>query len=91
MLIPALFSLAQSSITVTFTAENANGAYCPFDAVEVHNMTQNWSQTLTYPENYDIIVGVQPVPGGAEGTTLHTSQGQSSLSVTGSMTMRTSG
>lgn len=47
MLIPALFSLAQSSITVTFTAENANGTYCPFDAVEVHNMTQNWSQTLT--------------------------------------------
>ena len=55
MLIPALFSLAQSSITVTFTAENANGAYCPFDAVEVHNMTQNWSQTLTYPDTILIL------------------------------------
>lgn len=50
MLIPALFGMTQSSITVKFTTETASGAYLPFDAVEVNNISQDWSQTLTYPD-----------------------------------------
>ena len=49
MLLQMVFAMAQS-ITVTFTAQNQNGNYCQLDAVNITNITQNWSQTLTYPD-----------------------------------------
>ncbi len=50
MLIPTLLGLAQSSITVKFTAQTTNGTHLQLDAVEVNDLTHDWSQTLTYPD-----------------------------------------
>lgn len=61
MLIPMSFALAQSSITVKFTAVNTSGNYCPFNTVEVSNMTQNWGQSLTYPDTTLVLTYIDGV------------------------------
>ncbi len=43
-------SMAQESVTLTFTANTQNGLYCPFDAVNVSNVTRGWTETLAYPD-----------------------------------------
>ena len=49
LLLSVLFSMAQS-ITVEFTAEDQNGNYFQLDAVKVTSISQNWNQTLAYPD-----------------------------------------
>ena len=55
MLLSAMFAMAQSSITVKFTAEDQNGNYYQFDAVKVISISQNWNQTLAYPDTILIL------------------------------------
>ena len=50
MLLSAMFAMAQSSITLSFTAVTANGSSCQLDAVKITNITRGWSQTLAYPD-----------------------------------------
>ena len=42
--------MAQESIELTFTANAQGGIYCPFDAVNVTNVTRGWTETLAYPD-----------------------------------------
>jgi hypothetical protein len=42
--------VAQEPVTLTFTASTQNGLYCPFDAVNVTNVTRGWTETLAYPD-----------------------------------------
>ena len=49
LLLSASLSMAQS-ITVEFTAEDQNGNYFQLDAVKVTSISQNWNQTLAYPD-----------------------------------------
>ena len=55
MLLSAMFALAQSSIIVKFTAEDQNGNYFQLDAVKVTSISQNWNQTLAYPDTILIL------------------------------------
>ncbi len=41
---------AQESVTVKFTANNAEGTYHPFKTVTATNLTRGWTETLTYPD-----------------------------------------
>ena len=44
-------SKAQEAVTLTFTANTTQGSmYCPFDAVNVTNVTRGWTETLAYPD-----------------------------------------
>ncbi len=43
-------SKAQETIELTFTANAQGGIYCPFDAVNVTNVTRGWTATLAYPD-----------------------------------------
>ena len=43
-------STAQETVTLTFTANTQEGMYCPFDAVNVTNVTRGWTETLAYPD-----------------------------------------
>ena len=43
-------SKAQEAVTLTFTANTQGGVYCPFDAVNVTNVTRGWTETLAYPD-----------------------------------------
>ena len=43
-------SKAQETIELTFTANAQGGIYCPFDAVNVTNVTRGWTETLAYPD-----------------------------------------
>ena len=43
-------SKAQETIELTFTANAHGGIYCPFDAVNVTNVTRGWTETLAYPD-----------------------------------------
>ena len=49
-----MFAMAQS-ITVKFTAEDQNGNYFQLDAVKVTSISQNWNQTLAYPDTILIL------------------------------------
>lgn len=54
LLLSAMFAMAQS-ITVKFTAEDQNGNYFQLDAVKVTSISQNWNQTLAYPDTILIL------------------------------------
>ena len=43
-------SKAQETVTLTFTANTQGGVYCPFNAVNVTNVTRGWTETLAYPD-----------------------------------------
>ena len=43
-------SKGQETIELTFTANTQGGMYCPFDAVNVTNVTRGWTETLAYPD-----------------------------------------
>lgn len=43
-------STAQETVSLTFTANTQNGNFCPFDAVNVTNVTRGWTETLVYPD-----------------------------------------
>lgn len=50
-LVIAVFSLkAQEEITVKFTSTTQIGAYCPFNAVNVSNLSRGWDEVLYYPD-----------------------------------------
>ena len=53
----ALFAASQET-TVSFTGVSLNGSYCPFDRVNVTNVTQGWSETLVYPDTVLILSGL---------------------------------
>lgn len=51
LLMTFVSSKAQESIELTFTANTSQGSmYCPFDAVNVTNVTRGWTETLAYPD-----------------------------------------
>ena len=56
-------SMAQESVTLTFTANTQNGLYCPYDAVNVTNVTRGWTETLAYP---DTVLVMNPMGGISE-------------------------
>ena len=50
-LILAMVTLkAQDEITVKFTSTTQIGSYCPFNAVNVSNLSRNWEKVLVYPD-----------------------------------------
>ena len=50
LLLPAVFAMAQSTITVKFTGIHQDGSYCRLDSVKATNVAKGWSQTLVYPD-----------------------------------------
>ena len=64
LLLQMVFAIAQS-IAVSFTAQDQNGNYCQLSEVNVTDVTQNWSQTLTYPDTtlvLNYIDGIVEIP-----------------------------
>lgn len=55
---------AQQVVTLTFTARDANNAYCRLDSVSIVNHTQGWQETLYWP---DTILTMQDRTGIDEG------------------------
>jgi len=41
---------AQNTLSLTFKGQDQNGAYFQLDSVRVENVTQDWSETLLYPD-----------------------------------------
>ena len=50
MLLLAFVASAQETVTLKFTSTTPDGSYFPFDAVNVINVTRNWTESLTYPD-----------------------------------------
>ena len=59
MLLMALSSQAQETVTVKFTAATAAGGYSPFTSVMVTDLTQGWMTTLTYPDTVLVLTQSQ--------------------------------
>lgn len=58
--------LAQEEITLKFSANAQNGAYCPFDVVNVTNVTRGWNESLIYPDTTLVLscsVGIKELEG----------------------------
>ncbi|MBQ8957723.1 MAG: hypothetical protein IJ057_04395 [Bacteroidales bacterium] len=41
---------AQDAVTLQFTAVSQSDAYCPFDYVQVTNLSRGWTEVLHYPD-----------------------------------------
>ena len=51
-------SLAQQTVTLTFTGIDQNDTYRRIDSVKVENQTRNWSETICFPDTiYVLSVG----------------------------------
>lgn len=50
MLLPAMFVMAQSNITVKFTGRHFDNRYIKLDTIKVKNLTRGWEQTLIWPD-----------------------------------------
>lgn len=51
-------SLAQQTVTLTFTGIDQNNTYRRIDSVKVENQTRNWSETICFPDTiYVLSVG----------------------------------
>ncbi|MDR1791993.1 MAG: T9SS type A sorting domain-containing protein [Bacteroidales bacterium] len=49
-ILASFMAVAQDTASITFTAQITDGSYIALDSVKVTNVTQNWSQTLYYPD-----------------------------------------
>ena len=56
LMVSALFAVSQ--IKVTFTGVSLEGSYCPFERVNVTNVTRGWNETLVYPDTVLILSGL---------------------------------
>ena len=56
LMVSALFATSQTR--VSFTGVSLDGSYCPFDMVNVTNITKGWSETLVYPDTVLILSGL---------------------------------
>ena len=56
LMVSALFATSQTR--VSFTGVSLDGSYCPFDMVNVTNITKGWSETLLYPDTVLILSGL---------------------------------
>lgn len=45
----SVFCFAQT-VTLKFTGRDANGQYCPLNQVTINNLSQNWQETLNWPD-----------------------------------------
>ena len=53
--------MAQSSVTLTFTCRSDSGAYVQPDYIIIKNLTQNWSDTIYFPDTVytlDLTTGI---------------------------------
>ncbi len=51
-------SLAQQTVTLTFTGIDQNNTFRRIDSVKVENQTRNWSETIYFPDTiYVLSVG----------------------------------
>lgn len=69
LMVSALFAVSQTK--VSFTGVSINGSYCPFDRVNVTNVTRGWTETLLYPDTVIILsgLGVEEFSSSHEGIT----------------------
>ena len=67
LMVSALFAVSQTK--VVFTGAMLNGSYCPFEEVNVTNITKGWTETLVYPDTVLILsgLGVEEVSASNEG------------------------
>ena len=62
LLIFTLLLPAQQTVTINFTSASLDGFYVPFDAVNVTNVTRNWSVTLAYPDTTMVLTSYDGMP-----------------------------
>ena len=69
LMVSALFAASQTR--VSFTGVSLDGSYCPFNMVNVTNITKGWSETLVYPDTVLILsgLGVEECSSSREGIT----------------------
>ena len=56
LMVSALFAVSQTK--VTFTGVSLDGSYCPFERVNVTNVTRGWNETLVYPDTVLVLSGI---------------------------------
>ena len=55
VLLLAILNVFSQEITVRFTGTLNNTDYCRLDSVVVTNLSHNWTETVTYPDNFIVL------------------------------------
>ena len=54
----AMLAVSQERTVVRFTGVSEDGLRCPFDVVNVTNITRGWNETLVYPDTVIVLSGL---------------------------------